>query len=320
MTRRIIVKNIRAGIPSKSGTTSRLVELNDVTGTPSSTRSFVQWDSDQSKFVFSVLDTHDSAAVLGQINLTVDKTFVDALGVDADTVDGIHANQFLRSDTADTIDGNLTLSNGTEFIIGTGSNPLTVKYESVPNAAYFNGNNIAFADSDGNIYIDVFKAGSESIVQLRHNGNTKLATTDSGLDITGDAIISGDALLTNVDASGNVEAAGTITTSDLITFEGDSATVANLTTGIVATAAMSSVQAIEATVVSVNATTGERQVSRVLLTHDTTDTYMNEYAVINTGASDEFTLDADTSGGNFRLKLDNVSGNTLFAKSSITYL
>jgi hypothetical protein len=184
------------------------------------------------------LDTHDSAAVVGQINAVVNQAFIDqfdthdsdaiqamidASVIDADTVDGFHANQFLRSDTDDTTTGNLTVE-------------------------------------------------------------------------------------------------GNLTTSNLITFEGDSATVANLTTAIVATAAMSSVQAIEATVVSVNATSGERQVSRVLLTHDTTDTYMNEYAVINTGASDEFALDADTSGGDFRLKLDNISGNTLFAKSSITYL
>ena len=194
-----------------------------------------------------VLDTHDSAAVLGQINATVTQSFINqfdthdsaavqaqidsavnlssinALGVDADTVDGIHASQFLRSDADDTTTGNLTVQ-------------------------------------------------------------------------------------------------GNITTSNLITFEGDSATVANLTTAIVATASMSTFNAIEATIVSVNATGGDRQVSRVLLTHDTSDTYMNEYAVINTGATDQFTVDADTNSGNFRLKIDNVSGNTLFAKSSISYI
>ena len=171
----------------------------------------------------SATDTHDSAAVVGQIGLEVTKTFVDNLNVDADTVDGLHANQFLRSDADDTTTGNLTVE-------------------------------------------------------------------------------------------------GNLTTSNLITFEGDSATVSNLATAIVATASINSVQAIEATVVSVNATNGERQVSRVLLTHDTTDTHMNEYAVVNTGSTDQFTMDADINSGNFRLKLDNISGNTLFAKSSITYL
>jgi len=171
----------------------------------------------------SATDTHDSAAVVGQIGLEVTKTFVDNLNVDADTVDGLHANQFLRSDADDTTTGNLTVE-------------------------------------------------------------------------------------------------GTLTTSDLITFAGDSATVINLSTAIVATASVNSVQAIEATVVSVNATSGERQVSKVLLTHDTTDTHMNEYAVVNTGSTDQFTMDADINSGNFRLKLDNISGNTLFAKSSVTYL
>jgi hypothetical protein len=42
--------------------------------------------------------------------------------------------------------------------------------------------------------------------------------------------------------------------------------------------------------------------------------------VVNTGSTDQFTMDADISSGNFRLKLDNISGNTLFAKSSVTYL
>ena len=89
---------------------------------------------------------------------------------------------------------------------------------------------------------------------------------------------------------------------------------------MIATAATSSFNAIEATIVSENATNGNRQVSKVLLTHDTTDTYMNEYAVITTTDSDQFTMDADISGSDFRLKLENVSGNTLYAKTSITYL
>ena len=189
--------------------------------------SFVTHESDltqaQIDSSLSVFDFHDSAAVVGQINLEVDKAFVDALSVDADTVDGLQANQFLRSDADDTTTGNLTVE-------------------------------------------------------------------------------------------------GNLTTSNLITFEGDSATIASAGTGIVAIASMSSVQAMEATIVSVNATNGNRQVSRVLLTHDTTDTYMNEYAVITTTDSDQFNVNADTSTGSFRLKIDNISGNTLFAKSSITYL
>ena len=189
--------------------------------------SFVTHESDltqaQIDSSISVLDTHDSAAVLGQINLTVDKTFVDALNVDADTLDGLNSLQFLRSDADDTTTGNLTVE-------------------------------------------------------------------------------------------------GNLTTSNLITFEGDSATIASAGTGIVATALMTSVQAMEATIVSVNATNGNRQVSRVLLTHDTTDTYMNEYAVITTTDSDQFTVNADTNAGSFRLKIDNISGHTLTAKSSITYL
>ena len=113
---------------------------------------------------------------------------------------------------------------------------------------------------------------------------------------------------------------GDLTISDLVKFEGDSATVASAATAVIATAATSSFNAIEATIVSENATNGNRQISKVLLTHDTTDTYMNEYSVITSTDSDQFTMDADISGSDFRLKLENVSGNTLYAKTSITYL
>ena len=120
-----------------------------------------------------------------------------------------------------------------------------------------------------------------------------------------------------LDSAGNATISGTV---NLVKFEGDSATVASAATAVIATAATSSFNAIEATIVSENATNGNRQVSKVLLTHDTTDTYMNEYAVITTTDSDQFTMDADISGSDFRLKLENVSGNTLYAKTSITYL
>ena len=43
----------------------------------------------------AVADTHDSAAVVGQINLEVDKAFVDALNVDAETLGGNDSSYYL---------------------------------------------------------------------------------------------------------------------------------------------------------------------------------------------------------------------------------
>lgn len=54
----------------------------------------------------------DSAAVSSIITADVDKAFVDALNVDADTFDTLNSTQFLRSDAADTMSANLTIAAG----------------------------------------------------------------------------------------------------------------------------------------------------------------------------------------------------------------
>lgn len=52
---------------------------------------------------------HTSTRVNSLIDTRVTKTFVDALNVDADTLDGLNSTQFLRSDVDDTHLGNLTI-------------------------------------------------------------------------------------------------------------------------------------------------------------------------------------------------------------------
>jgi hypothetical protein len=47
----------------------------------------------------------------------ITKTTIDALNVDADMIDGLHASQFLRSDIDDTMEANLTV-NGNIYAIG----------------------------------------------------------------------------------------------------------------------------------------------------------------------------------------------------------
>jgi hypothetical protein len=46
-------------------------------------------------------------------NAAITKATIDALNVDADTLDGLNSTQFLRSDTSDTMTGNLRISTGT---------------------------------------------------------------------------------------------------------------------------------------------------------------------------------------------------------------
>ena len=52
---------------------------------------------------------HTSTRVNSLIDTRVDKPFVDALNVDADTLDGLNSTQFIRTDADGTIAGNLTL-------------------------------------------------------------------------------------------------------------------------------------------------------------------------------------------------------------------
>jgi hypothetical protein len=52
---------------------------------------------------------HTSTRVNSLIDTRVTKSFVDALNVDADTLDGLNSTQFLRSDVDDTHLGNLTI-------------------------------------------------------------------------------------------------------------------------------------------------------------------------------------------------------------------
>jgi hypothetical protein len=52
---------------------------------------------------------HTSTRVNSLVDTRVDKAFIDALNVDADTLDGLNSTQFIRTDADGTIAGNLTL-------------------------------------------------------------------------------------------------------------------------------------------------------------------------------------------------------------------
>jgi len=52
---------------------------------------------------------HTSTRVNSLVDTRVNKAFIDALNVDADTLDGLNSTQFIRTDADGTIAGNLTL-------------------------------------------------------------------------------------------------------------------------------------------------------------------------------------------------------------------
>ena len=77
-------------------------------------RTLVESASDSNVFTdadHSKLNGIESGATADQT-----KSDIDGLNINADQVDGLHANQFLRSDTADTAAGDITFSGGTGAI------------------------------------------------------------------------------------------------------------------------------------------------------------------------------------------------------------
>ena len=68
------------------------------------------------------------------IDTRVNKSFVDALNVNATTVDGVDATQFLRSDQQDSHSGNISPSSNNTLALGTTSN----RYKEI-HATTFNG-------------------------------------------------------------------------------------------------------------------------------------------------------------------------------------
>jgi hypothetical protein len=64
---------------------------------------------------------HTSARVNTLIDARVTNSYVDALNVDADTLDGINSSSFMRSDAADTHSGTITPSSDNSIDLGSGS-------------------------------------------------------------------------------------------------------------------------------------------------------------------------------------------------------
>ena len=64
---------------------------------------------------------HTSARVNTLIDARVTNSYVDALNVDADTLDGINSSSFMRSDAADSHSGTITPSADNSIDLGSGS-------------------------------------------------------------------------------------------------------------------------------------------------------------------------------------------------------
>jgi len=119
------------------------------------------------------LDGIESGATADQT-----KADIDALNIDADTVDSLHASSFLRSDQSDTMTGDLTVSenlkaDGGNLIIGDDAYSTSTSYVGMKTSFMSNTTDymIISGTNDGNTYVSA-KSGSD--VHIRGGGNNSV--------------------------------------------------------------------------------------------------------------------------------------------------
>lgn len=127
----------------------------------------------------------------------VTKTFIDALNVDADTLDGISSESFLRSDVADVkTSGSLSFDNDVQLKIGEG-NALSLSHDGndtyITNnlgVLYTQGNTVSITNAAGSSTYGYFANGVGA--RLYHNSNVeRFRTSDSGGTVTGNLTVTG---------------------------------------------------------------------------------------------------------------------------------
>ncbi|MEK9896027.1 MAG: hypothetical protein VW518_06320, partial [Burkholderiaceae bacterium] len=121
-----------------------------------------------------------------------------ASGLDADLLDGIDSGSFLRSDAADTkTSGDLSFSDNVKAIFGAGSD-LQIYHDGSNSYIDDAGTgdltiraaNLGLTRADGSQYFAYFASGGAA--NLYHAGSIKLATTSTGVAITGGLTLTTD--------------------------------------------------------------------------------------------------------------------------------
>lgn len=142
------------------------------------------------------------------------KSDIDALGIDAATLDGVDSTSFLRSDADDTMTGNLTFADNTAIVFGdddelsiasNGTNILAELTSPAEFTLYTNGGdaqlNIESGTAGGaGLKLNCTTTGGHQVINaaqadvafhLQHGGSTKLTIDDDVITTTGDARVTG---------------------------------------------------------------------------------------------------------------------------------
>jgi hypothetical protein len=137
-------------------------------------------------------------------------------------LDNIDSSSFLRSDAADTkTSGNLSFSDNVKAQFGTGndfeifhdgSNTYLAESGGTGNV-YLRGNNLVLLNNSNETYIHCV---SDSAVNLYHNNALKLATSSTGVTITGTAVATSFTGSLTGNVTGNASTATTLQTARTI--------------------------------------------------------------------------------------------------------
>ena len=133
------------------------------------------------------------------------KSDIDALGINAATLDSIDSTSFLRSDAADTkTSGDLSFSDSVRAKFGTG-NDLQIHHNGTDSYVTQSGTGdlylqnttndkdivIQSDNGSGGVSVYVRADGSNGEVQLSHYGTQKFSTKSTGIQVEGNIVVSG---------------------------------------------------------------------------------------------------------------------------------
>lgn len=124
----------------------------------------------------------------------------EAKAVDSELLDGLDSLQFLRSDVDDRLDGTLTITEDKGLVFNNaGDTEAFSLIRSADGDVRLTGINQTFkiGDDAGGTFGSNFDVVTDGAVNIRYNGNDRLATTSTGVDIFGnlnvtDMLVSGE--------------------------------------------------------------------------------------------------------------------------------
>lgn len=173
------------------------------------------------------------------------KSDIDALNINADTVDSLHASSFLRSDAADSASGTITVATGTDPAIIAKSDEWGEQLEILRNHASF-WPSVKFSNTSGEkgkVFVDTSNNNLMYVKGSTSNYETVWTSlTDgsgSGLDadtldgVQGSSYLrsdTNDTFTGDLDINGNINAVNSIYVADYVTHEGDTNTFIHFTT------------------------------------------------------------------------------------------